>query len=284
MVVPEFEKSWAAFAESLDSQGGHKTDEVERSDIGHLKDVGAHSELVNVAQKRSSVGQFNIAPHEKYREFSPDWMFKNAIPIGDDGCGNYVLWMDASRIDSPILFVCHDPAEVVVLSKSPTEFFNTMRLHLSSSDGKGQHGILYDYINSWTPQTAASSGIIHTPKSNRDVFDFNAANTGDAIALDVRGKHTIVLKPSQPGVLNLGTEAEDVVAQMRRRDRNWTIGLTAAFGVVFLFFYGVLNKSILASLGHTVLALLVTGTILSTTIDSYYIWREKRRRKTQDSV
>lgn len=272
-----FEESWVEFARSINSLSDEQVPNDETADIDHLESIGAHRGLIEAARRQCAIGQFNIAPNEDFRDSSPSWIFKNAIPIANDGCGNYALWMDGSWIDSLVLLVSHDPPEVVVLGKTPAEFFNAVGLHVTNSPTKNRHGIFHDYLEDWHCPTETASEVTHTSQDDCDVFDFNAANVGDSISLDFRGKHTIAQEPSRPGVLTLTDEDENVLAQIRRRNRVWIIGIVAMVAVIFCLFYVVLKQPIFSSVALTFCSLITGGYVLTTVIDKILLWRAKRR-------
>ena len=272
-----FKQSWDAFAESVRRLSDNSDLAIESPDINYLKGMGAHEELLAAAKHNHVVDEFNLAPNQKVRDYAPDWMFKNAAVIGGDGCGNYAVWMDVSRMDSPILFICHDPAEVTVLAKSPAIFFESLRAFLPQYDTKNSINLLGAYLESWTPQLTGKTGITHISKAGQDLFDFNGAEVGDSVALDYRGKYTIVQKPSRPGVLRLATEAEDTIKYVKRRDRIWAFIILGILGLIFAFFYGIKGKSILASIGMTLFSLLIISGMLIMCLDAFYSWQEKRK-------
>lgn len=146
MKKSEFQLSWEAFTEALTAKNIGNLTNLEPPDLEHLNAMKAHEDLITAARHSHIAEAFNLAPSERARELSPDWIFKNSIAMGQDGCGNYILWMNVSRIDSPILFVCHDPAKVMVIAKSPADFFIDIRAFLSSYDDKTGSGLLYDYM------------------------------------------------------------------------------------------------------------------------------------------
>lgn len=279
--MPEFQESWMSLARVVDRKLGKKNYNTELPDIDHLKRIGAHEKLIAVAEQRPSIDEFNLAPGQKNREYTPDWMFRNSFSIGGDGCGNFVIWMDASKIDSKILFICHDPSEVTILANSPAEFFDHLHTYLSNHEFNDKNSLLYGYLENWKPPTDTSSGIFHTNKNDRDVFDFNVGNIGDTVSLDFRGKYTIVSKSDRAGVLTLKTEEEETVRKIQMRDRIWAVVLVAAIGMVFVFFLQILNKTILASIGWTLLSLIMFSGIFSLTLDAYYSLEEKWQNKVR---
>lgn len=279
MAQSEFKQSWGAFADSIEHLGHKSSLAVESADILYLKGMGAHKELMAAVKYNHAADEFNLAPNQKARDYTPDWMFKNAMAIGGDGCGNHAVWMDVSRMDSPVLFICHDPSEVTVLAKSPEDFFKNLRAFLPHYNAKNNANLLGAYLQTWTPQLTGKTGIIHTTKADQDLFDFSEAEIGDSVALDYRGKHTIVKKPYQTGVLRLTTEADDIIKKVKCRDRIWAFIALATLGLIFAFFYEIKGKSILASIGMTLFSLLIISGMFSMFLDPYYSWQEKRKNK-----
>ena len=229
-----------------------------------------------MAKNRNVVEKFNLAPNEKTREYTPDWMFKNSIPLCEDGCGNCVIWMNVSRIDSLILFICHDPSEVTVIAESPAAFFENLRAFLLLHDKKGDFDILYEYLQNWSVQSGKKTGIGHKTTGEKDIFEFGEANVGDSVSLHHRGKYTIVMEPELAGQLILATEDNDIIKKVKRRDQRWTIGFLIALGIVFTLFYRGTNGKALVSIGYTILSLFFFGGVFSITMDFYYSWKDKR--------
>lgn len=275
-----FEQSWLAFATAADSLDDQTIIRGGQGDIAHLISIGAHKDLIKIAKNRFNVGEFSIAPTEKDRKSSPDWMFKNSLPLAADGLGNHALWMDVARMDSLILFVCHDPPEVFVLSKNPTDFFNNIRDHLVSNEKNNLHDVLYDYLEVWTDKTNSFSSLKYKKDSDRDIFDFNIADIGDSVALNNRGNRTVVSEGLEPGVLILSSENEDMTNGIKRRNQKWAIGTILLVSAIFIYFYAVQDNSMLASIGFTFLSLLMISGIMTMLVDEYYIWQEKRKNKS----
>lgn len=46
------------------------------------------------------------------------------LPIGDDGCGNFIYIYDISQPNSPILYMSHDPAVLMVIANSMEQFLS----------------------------------------------------------------------------------------------------------------------------------------------------------------
>lgn len=276
MDFSKFESSWNNLGKFFEREDETQSHQTYFADLNHLQQLGAHKALIDVAKKRPNIGPLSIAPNQKQREHSPEWMFKNSVPIGKDDLGNFVLWMDVTRLDSQILFVCHDPSEVTVLANTPVNFLDDFKNYISNSTGKIKQYILSSYLEDWVYEPKFPTGIIHQKHSDTEVFDFNTANIGDSITLDALGKNTIVIESTPPGRLTLGTESEEVITKLKRRDRNWAIGTAALLIVMFSLFYFGLNKSIWASLALSAVSLVVIFWIFMMMLDAYWSWLEKQ--------
>ncbi len=278
MKKSEFQQSWDAFAKALNAKNNNDHLNVELADIEYLKKLEAHEDLIVSAKNCHITEAFNIAPNKKARKFSPDWMFKNSITIGQDGRGNFAIWMDVSKMDSLVLFVCHDPSEVTVLAKSPADFFDDLRVFLTSYGPKNHFGLLDEYLKNWEPEIETVSKIVHSKQMNIDIFDFGVANVGDRVALDHRGKNTIVKESNQRGVLLLTDEEESVIRSVKRRDQIWYIGLLSSLAMGFSFFYILQKKSIMISFLWTLMSFLMFFFVMMMMLDQYCIWRSRKRK------
>ena len=142
--------------------------------------------------------------------------------------------MDCRDPDTKIVFLSHDPPEIVVLAENVTELVTALMAGLDSptlvSRGETEWGGFWEKLEAKgaddpgviqnSPELPVDTGNLHIHKDGEYTYvDFNGAEVLDGVSLDLLGKYTEIDDGEEVGVLRFTVMSEDRIARMKRRDR-----------------------------------------------------------------
>ena len=270
---------WKVYVDKAQKHSGTTAGGFEDDDIDHLKSIDACSELIAAAGYLSAFDDIYWAPNEELRKYAPDY-FPNSLIIGDDGCGNHMCWLDVRNANSKILFLCHDPAIIMVIANTATEWIEGLIGGYNSPtfDEKGETswGVFYEASGLeksekkiWREKINNGEnddfGLVKWQKSGLSYFDFNNAHPGAGVSLDYNGKHTCIETGDQTGILALGVLSKETIKSQRRADVIIYFLMAICFAGCFYFFNQVDGKGVIASFFSsmvvTLLLFIISGTV-----------------------
>ena len=239
------------------------------TDIKYLEKIKANPDIIEAAEFSAGIEEFYLAPTEEMRQYTPDF-FKDSLAIGDDGAGNFIVWMDIKDSNSKILWVCHDPAVIVVLADSPIAFFEgliegfdspTFREKEESALGNFFENIKLDTFESLIGKNGFYNGdsnelgLVETINHENHFFDFTHAQVGVGIRLDLNGRYTSIEPTDKVGVITVGKQSDTRIKSQQKQDLLLYTLMALCF-LGFLYYFHQINnvtliKSFLGSLGAT---------------------------------
>lgn len=266
---------------------------VEYADIEYLEAIGACRELIEAAKHLPGINNIYWAPTEKMREYTPDCL-AGSLVIGDDGCGNFIYWMDVGDANSKIIYVCHDPAVIMVIAETASEWLEglmqgfqspTFRQKQESDWGNffTNSGLEAPEFKIWDTgfYNGADNelGLKRHLKDGLSYFDFADAKVGAGVSLQVNGKHTTLEPGEKTGIVRMGTLSKQAIKSQRKGDIITYALMAFCFAGCFYYFIQVDGKgmigSFFSSLAITLLLFFGLGMV--------YIWLDgiKDRLKSQ---
>lgn len=180
-----------------------------------------------------------------YGDLQLDWMYSwiqrqnrffelrpKMLPIGDDGCGNFIYLYDVSNPDSQIIYMCHDPAVLMVIANSMEEFLQRILIILAETNNEQE--LFSSYIEKYEFSEAAMRiwkqgyyngqnselGFIHQKHSNSKVYaNFTNAKPGAGISLSFFGKYTEIYYTNLKDVIAIEKMETDGIKKLKYKDK-----------------------------------------------------------------
>lgn len=239
----EILESWKAFIETAQAKDWEPPTLHDEGDLDHLRSIKAHPDLIKAAEHCFGIDDFYLAPTKSTRKFSTEFFFTKGLVIGDTGDGNYFLMVDARKSNSRIVYTDHDMRTVTVVAENIVEFFNALARGFDTPDFvKMKESCVGGFFDEFEAVMAKKSdedfGLTHTKGEEYDYFDFSKANLGAEADLTFRGKYSKIEEGQDSGVLILGTESDEVIARMKRKDRiSCLVFLAILAGVIWSFYF-----------------------------------------------